>query len=158
MFFYRPQMKEPINRNWETLILESDTTVARELLRTYEAGNMQELGKALKLHYENSIAGAELELATHLYHLMENILLITFSEDYRTQEHWEKICRLRTDVEEDLEYNDCLTEESIKAEWEFAWKDAKDQASIFVKDISMTEKLTWKDVFETTYHPSQYGK
>ncbi len=151
-------MEKPINRNWESLILESDTTVARELLRTYEEGNMEELGKALKLHYENSIAGAELELATHLYHLMENVLLISLSDDYQTQEQWEKICRLRTEVEEDLEYNDCLNEESIKAEWDAAWEDAKDQASIFVKAASSVEKLAWEEVFKTSYHPSRYGK
>ncbi len=53
-------------RNWTELILESDTTVARELLQTYKEGNIEELGEALKINYENSISGTELELLNNL--------------------------------------------------------------------------------------------
>ena len=70
---------ETKKRNWEEIILESDTKVAYELLQAYEEGNLIELGNALKINYENSIKSAELELLTHLSDLMQNIILTKFS-------------------------------------------------------------------------------
>ncbi len=145
-------------RNWTELILESDTTVARELLQTYKEGNIVELGEALKINYENSISGAELELLTHLRYLMEHIILLRFSDDYKTQEQWEKICRLRSNIDDDLEWNDCLNENSIKNEWKRAFLSAKELATIFAPQASKLKKLKWFEVFEQSYHPSDYGK
>ena len=144
-------------RNWEELINESDTKVAHELWLTYQEGNIEELGKALKLNYENSISGAELDLLTHLSKLMENIILLKLADEYKTQEQWETICDFRDEIEEDLEWNDCLTENSIRRKWERALDGAKYLASTFV-DVEQLDELTWTDVFETSYHPSNYGK
>ena len=112
-------------RNWEELIHKSDTKVAHELWLTYKEGNIKELGEALKLNYENSISGAELDLLTHLSKLMENIILLKLSDEYKTQEQWEKICKFRDEIEEDLEWNDCLDQKSINKEWSRAFDGAK---------------------------------
>ncbi len=145
-------------RNWTELILESDTTVARELLQTYKEGNIEELGDALKINYENSISGAELELLNHLSDLMKNIIILQFSDEFKTQEQWEKICRLRSNIEDDLEWNDNLNENSIKNEWDDAFNSAKYLAETFVDEAKYLEKITRKEVFEQSYHPSDYGK
>ena len=148
---------ETKKRNWEEIILESDTKVAYELLQAYEEGNLIELGNALKINYENSIKSAELDLLTHLSDLMQNIILTKFSSEYHTQEHWEKICRLRAEIEEDLEWNDCLNKESIENEWNNAFNGAKYLASTFV-DAKKLTNLSWKEVFEEIYSTNNYGK
>ncbi len=126
-------------------------------MHAYEEGNLIELGKALKINYENSIKSTELDLLTHLSDLMQNIMLTKFSSEYHTQEHWEKICRLRAEIQEDLEWNDCLSEESIKSEWNNAFKGGKYLASTFV-DTKQLTNLSWKEVFEEIYSTSDYGK
>lgn len=145
-------------RNWEHLVLEEDTTFSRELLQTYEEGNVEELGIAIKMYYESSITSAELELLRYLKKLMENIIMLVFSDEFKTQEQWEKICRLRVDVREHLEWNDCLNDNSIKKEWNDAFEDAVDLASIDAPKASELKKLTWYETFEKSYHPSNYGK
>ncbi len=142
-------------RNWTELILESDTTVARELLQTYKEGNIEELGEALKINYENSISGAELELLNHLSDLMECIILHKVSDKFKTQKQWEKICRLQRKIKDDLEWNDCLNEKSIKKEWNDAFIYAKDTYPEYMEQVKKIKSLTWKEVFEQSYHPDK---
>ncbi len=145
-------------RNWEELVLEEDTTFSRELLQTYEEGNIEELGIAIKMYYESSKTSAELELLNHLESLMENIILLKVIDKLKTQEQWEKICRLRVDVKDDLEWNYNLNEESIKKEWNDAFYYAKNTDYEYIEKAKQIKSLTWHEVFEKSYHPSNYGK
>ena len=151
------EQQQTAKRNWETLILESDTTVASELLRTYEEGNIQELGEALRIHYENSVRGAEYELLVHLKELMENIILAKLSDKFRTQERWEKIVRLRREISDDLEYNDCITDDTIKENWNNALDWAKDLAEVYIPDAIDLNELGWNDILKENYYPIENG-
>lgn len=145
-------------RNWEELILESDTKVAYELLQAYKEGNIKELGTALEINYKNSVADAHIDLSRHLRYLMEAVILAKSSADYHTQEHWEKICHLRSNIEDDLEWNDCLNDDSVRNEWEDAFGRGKKSASIFVSEANGLKKIEWKEIFETIYHPKVWQK
>ena len=151
------EQQQTAKRNWEILILESDTTVARELLRTYEEGNMQELSEALRIHYENSVRGAEYELLVHLKELMENIILAKLSDEFRTQERWEKIVRLRSEIEEDKEYNDCITDDTINENWNSALDWAKDLAEVYIPEAIDLNELSWNDLLTENYFPTENG-
>ncbi len=110
------------------------------------------------MYYKNSITSAELDLHRYLRYLMEKIMQLIFSDEFKTQKQWEAICNLQSEIEDHLEYNDCLNNDSIKKEWKVAFEDAKDLASIYAPKAKNLEKLTWYEVFEKSYHPDNYGK
>ncbi len=149
---------EAYREKWKFLTTDSETRVALALLETFKSGNMEELSVALQANYEGSIASAKHELWEHLKDLIESVILVQLAPEFRTPEHWEKICRLRTDVEDDLEWNDCLTEKNIYEEWPDAFRSAKDIAEIYAPKAANLESISWDDVFETSFHPDNYGE
>ena len=148
---------EKTKRNWEDLVTDSDTKLALELLRTYEEGNFEDLGKALKLFYENTKSSAEYELYKHLSNLMRAVILLKYSDEYKTQQVWEKIVHYRFEIEEEIEWNHNLTYNSIKKEWDEAFKSAKGFTETLINDVKNLKKLSWEEVFEENYHPSNFS-
>ena len=145
-------------RNWEELIIEADTMVTHELLLACEEGDLEEVKKGLQAYHKACLGGARHELWLHLNYLMQDVILAKFSNNYRTQKHWEKICKWRGKIEEQIDYDDFLTENNIKEEWKSAFESGKELATIFVSEAKELKELTWTDVFEKSYHPDNYGK
>ena len=139
------------DRNWDELSLENDPVVFRELLKTYSEGHIEELGEALEKCYDASVKWTRHELWDFLKDLMEKVILVKYSDEYRTQEHWEKICRLRSEINEHVEDNDFLNEKNIIEEWNGAFSSAKKLASIYIPAASNLSELSREDVFETIY-------
>lgn len=144
--------KKHSSKNWELISTDNDPIVFRELLNTYREGNIEELGEALEKCYDASKRWAKHELWELLKNLMENVLLVKFSDEYKTQEHWEKICRLRSAIEGQLEdYDFFLDKNSIQYEWNSAFSGAKELAITYVPEASTLMELSNDDVFETIY-------
>ena len=145
-------------RNWEEIVIEADTMITHELLLACEEGDLEEVKKGLQAYHKTALGGARHELWQHLKCLMEDVILVKLSEEYQTQEHWEKICKWRGKIEDDLEYDDFLTENNIEEEWTNAFRVGKKLAAIFVPEAKKLKELTWTEVFEKSYHPDNYGK
>ncbi len=145
-------------RNWEEIVLEQDTAVTYELLLACEEGDLQEVKKGIKLYHQACIRVAKYELWQHLRYLMQDVILAKYSDNYHTQKHWERICKWRNKIDDDFEFDNFLTEKTIKNEWEDAFLTARKLAINFTPNASELLKLTWTEVFEQSYHPSDYGK
>jgi len=152
------KVKTKKKRNWEEIVIEADSMITHELLLACEEGDLEEVKRGLQTYHINSIQGAKHELWQHLKCLMEDVILAKFSDKYHTQEHWERISNWRSLIEDDLEYDDFLTEKDIKEEWTNAFRVGKKLAAIFVPEASKLEKLTSNEVFKQSYLPENYGK
>lgn len=145
-------------RNWDELSLENDPVVLRELLKTYKEGYIEELGEALEKCYDASVKWTRHELWDHLKDLMYYVLLMQHNSEFRTQDNWEKICRLRSEIEDDFENNECLVEKDLNNKYPSAFDAAKDLAETYAPKVSAVNELSRKDIFETSYHPNNYVK
>lgn len=84
---------------------------------------------------------------------MEDILFIKYSETFRTQERWEKICRHRSELYDLIEYNSCLSEQSIFNKWDRSFERACNIVNTDFVEAENADKLTWFEVMEQDYHP-----
>lgn len=138
-------------RSWDDIMTESEYTISVYLLEAYRNG--EDIEEALIKFHKNAISGLELDIIHELDGIMESVLFIKYSQGYRTQERWEKICRHRTELYDLIEYNACLSEQNFLNEWDDAFNGARKIVSIYFPKAEKTEKLNWFDVMEKDYHP-----
>ena len=144
-------MKKRTTEEWDFIMTDSEYNIARTLLETYRAGDSEQLGLALERFFESSKRNAELELLNTLQALMEAILLWKAEIQFRTQERREYIYQQQQEIEMLMEFNACLTNDSINNEWQEAFDWAKELAEVESNNIQDIEELTWEEVFSDKY-------
>ena len=145
-------------RNWEEISIEADTMITYELLQACKEGDFKGVQEGLEVYHKACIGGARHELWKNLHCLMEDVMLAKLSDKYHTQKHWEKITKWRSEIEDQMDYDDFISEKNIKEEWSDAFKSGRKIAAIFVPKAKEIKELTWNEVLEHSYHPNNYGK
>ena len=84
--------------------------------------------------------------------------MLNFQKNIVHKNIGKKLCDWRSKIEDELEFDDFLTEKIIKEKWNSTFESVKDLTFIFVPQTKELKELTWNEVFEQSYHPSNYGK
>ena len=137
--------------DWDFVMTDSEYNITKILLQTYKNQEFEELGKALEAFYQQSIRGARHEAFFELKLLMEEVLYCKVSKEMRTQERWEKICRHRREIEMIMEFNECVTNDDLKNDWERALDSAKYVAEVDFPEIETVKSLSWNEVITDEY-------
>jgi len=145
------QLPKNKTRDWDLIFTDSEYTVIGELIDLYESGEIQELGEVLKRYREKIKRSEERELYWKLNELMTQIILWKTSENFRTKENALKILDYRGEIDMDLEFNGCLTTDTIQNLWDEAFTYAREHAMIFDKNAANISPITWNEVFTIDY-------
>lgn len=137
--------------DWDFIMTDSEYNISLKLLEVYEDGDFEELGKALIAFKQTAINSARHELKHELKMIMQNIILWKISETYQTQERREEIYGHHTELELVLDFNPCISHETLKEIWDdaFDW-GVRSIDQDLLQNVTIPQ-LTWNDVFETDY-------
>jgi len=142
-------------KNWELLFAESDYTVITEILKLTKEKKFDELEYALESYLNYIKKREEREILWKLRDLMMLILLWKFSDQYRDKENSVKISQYRSEIEDILQFEACITRETLKIKWSEIFEIAKDRAGNYNPAILNTDILSWDEVFNQLYEESR---
>ncbi len=141
-------------RDWDMFFfLNSDHSIASELLKLFEEGRSEELRNGLLMLQKEGKYRDKQELEDELIELMQLIILWKISSNFRTDTLRSDINFWRHMLEQALEREYVLTKDILEELWESAFDSAKYKASRFILEAYDSQILTWDEVFNTHYPP-----
>jgi len=147
----KTEIAESITRDWDLVFAESEYIVMQEFIKLLKKGNVKELEYAMELYLDDIKKQEERELLYNLRDLMQTILLWNYSETYRSSDNAVKISNYKHEINMAIDFEGCLSNETLKISWSKTFQEARERAAIFENKIINFKELEWDEVFNNTY-------